>query len=219
MKLLIASATQAEVAPLLEKLSAKKVNEGNIFKADRKNISVDIMITGVGMVATAFAMGKYFGENSCDAALNLGLAGSFNRAIELGSVVNIVQDHFAEIGAEDDEKFLSLKEMNLEGEAGVMNENEFRNPVLELIPKVCGITVNTVHGNEKSIEKVFAHFHPDTESMEGAAFLYACKRQNMACAQVRAISNYVEKRNRAAWNIPVALEKLNSRAMEIINAF
>jgi futalosine hydrolase len=171
------------------------------------------------MVATAFALGKYFGKNNCDAALNLGLAGSFNRDLALGSVVNIVQDHFAEIGAEDDEKFLSLKEMNLEGEAEVMNENEFGNSALEMIPKVCGISVNTVHGNEKSIEKVFARFHPNTESMEGAAFLYACKQQQVPCAQVRAISNYVEKRDRAAWNIPLAIGSLNAKAMEIINAF
>src|ERR1041385_8854082 len=144
MKLLIAAATQGEIAPLIEELSAKKESD-NIFHANLKSVGIDILITGVGMVATAFALGKYFGKNNCDAALNLGLAGSFNRDIVLGSVVNIVQDHFAEIGAEDDEKFLTLKEMNLEGEAEVMNENEFGNSALEMIPKVCGISVNTVH--------------------------------------------------------------------------
>jgi futalosine hydrolase len=46
--------------------------------------------------------------------------------------------------------------------------------------------------------------------MEGAAFFYACEEANVAALQVRAISNYVEKRNKENWNMPLAVKNLNN---------
>ena len=37
--------------------------------------------------------------------------------------------------------------------------------------------------------------------MEGAAFMYACLIAGVPFAQVRAVSNRVERRNRAAWDL------------------
>jgi futalosine hydrolase len=175
-------------------------------------------VTGVGMTATAFHLGRAF-NNKYDLAFNFGLAGSFNSNLEKGSVVNIIEDHFSELGAEDGEQFLTLKDIKLDGEQMVINDSVIKNKILENIPKVNGITVNTVHGNEESINKVFERFHPITESMEGAAFLFACKQMGIPHAQIRAVSNYVEKRNKANWNIPLAIENLNKKALEILDGF
>ena len=59
------------------------------------------------MVATAFALGKHLAINQYDLAINLGIAGSFDRNIALGEVVEITEDTFAELGAEDDEDFIT----------------------------------------------------------------------------------------------------------------
>jgi futalosine hydrolase len=45
--------------------------------------------------------------------------------------------------------------------------------------------------------------------MEGAAVFYACEQEGMPCAQIRAISNYVERRNKASWQVDLALKNLN----------
>jgi len=58
---------------------------------------------------------------------------------------------------------------------------------------------------------------PVTESMEGAAFFYACKQAGVPCLQIRAVSNYVEKRNRDAWQIGLAIKNLNSFAAEFLD--
>jgi len=60
-----------------------------------------------------------------------------------------------------------------------------------------------VHGNEDSIAAIRRRQKPQIESMEGAAFMYACIIHKVPFAQVRAVSNVVERRNRAAWNIPL----------------
>ena len=218
MNILIVSATRNEIAPLISELSDFSEANTHFNNASFNSISIDVLITGIGMVATSFYLGKHL-HNKYDLAINLGIAGSFNRNIEMGSIVTIYSDRFSELGAEDGNSFLSLEEMNLRGESEIVNELITNNPVIDLLPKVNGITVNTVHGNEHSIETVINRFHPYTESMEGAAFMFACKSVNQRCVQIRAISNYVERRNRNNWNIPLAIANLNKKAIEILNAF
>ena len=80
-----------------------------------------------------------------------------------------------------------------------------------------GITVNTVHGSERSIAAVTERFQPQVESMEGAAFMYACLIHGLVFAQVRAVSNIVERRNRAAWKIATAIDALGQTARRILD--
>ena len=215
MKIIIVSATKFEIEPLLKAMeSTVQVNE-HLTTGIFKNHTIDFLITGIGMVATAFHCGRAI-NSEYNFALNVGICGSFNSNLEIGQVVNIVQDHFSELGAEEGEKFLSLKEIGLEGSIEMFNETIIMNTVLDEIPKVCGVTVNTVHGNDASIEKVFNKFHPNTESMEGAGFMFACEELKIKYAQIRCVSNYVEKRNKNNWNIPLAIVNLNKKIIEII---
>jgi futalosine hydrolase len=52
--------------------------------------------------------------------------------------------------------------------------------------------------------------------MEGAAFAYACRLGGVPYAQVRAVSNVVERRNREAWQIEQAIRQLNETARRIL---
>ena len=141
MKLLIVSATEKEIFPLLTTISIKNYVGDHLRVCKHKNLDIDVLVTGIGMTATAFWLGKILSDKY-DWCLNLGLAGSFNKNLEIGNVVNITQDHFAELGAEDGEKNLSLKEIGLEGVIQIVNESKISNKALEGIPIVCGITVN-----------------------------------------------------------------------------
>ena len=101
-------------------------------------------------------------------------------------------------------------------DARLVNTAPPGNEVIGRLPRVNGITVNTVHGNERSIAAVVERCRPQVESMEGAAFMYACLLQKMPFAEVRAVSNVVERRNRGAWKIAEAIDNLNATALEII---
>ena len=90
---------------------------------------------------------------------------------------------------------------------------------LAQLPSVAGITVNTAHGHEPSIAALQSRCQADVESMEGAAFMYSCMTHQTIFAQVRAISNYIEKRNRDAWKMADAIKNLGHTGMEILNAF
>src|ERR1700733_7760561 len=217
MRILIVAATQGEIEPLF-----LGNNELETAGNAPPTAEYSLLITGVGMVATAFALGRHLATNKYDLAVSLGIAGSFDRSIGIGEVIEITQDTLAELGAEDDRKFLPIGDLGF-GEDTFYPSikladlyNLFNNFNLK---NAAAITVNTVHGNEASIEKVAARLNPQLESMEGAAFFYACKQMNVPCLQIRAVSNYVEKRNRDNWNIALAIKNLNTFAVEFLKLY
>ncbi|MEO6851083.1 MAG: futalosine hydrolase, partial [Mucilaginibacter sp.] len=161
-------------------------------------------------------LGRHLAKHSYDLAINLGIAGSFDRDIALGEVVEVVEDRLSELGAEDDDAFLSISELGF-GESVFKATAQLSDwdPQLNL-KKVKAITVNTVHGHLSNISKLTNRLQPQLESMEGAAFFYACKEAGVPCLQIRAVSNYVEKRNRDNWQIGLAIKNLNSFAAEFL---
>lgn len=226
MNILIVAATDKEIDPLIEHLTLISEETAELKKYSFKKHFIDVLITGVGMVATTYHLGKTLTKYKYDFAVNLGIAGSFDKELKSGVLVNVEKDRFSEMGAEDNEDFLSLSKLALSGtnsfpftKEELINTFETPNKSIASLKRVKGITVNKVHGNEKSIEKTVKLFSPQIESMEGAAFLYVCLMEKIPCAQIRAISNQVEKRNREAWNIPLAIESLNLKALEILNYF
>jgi len=176
-----------------------------IVSATAQEVQTDYphLVTGVGMVATSIAVSRALSEKHYDLVINAGIAGSFNRSIPLGSVVEVVKDQLSEIGVQDGGQFLSPREIGLDAIVTV------EMPIQTKLLAVSGITVNTVHGDDKAISQIVHRLNPQVESMEGAACMLACQNGGVPCVQLRAISNYVEKRNKANWDIPLAIQNLN----------
>jgi len=217
MNILIVSATQFEVKPLLDYLHIEEAEIGiNKGVTTFQENSVTILITGIGMVNTAYMIGKY-NKSSYDLVLNVGVCGSFNRNLELGELVNITEDVLSELGAENGDAFLTYDQLNLEGSHIFKNQFTSKNKLINILKKVKGITVNTIHGNETSILKVSELYNPDTESMEGAAFFAACHQNINNFLQIRSISNYVEKRDKSKWKMPLAIKNLNDFLITLLH--
>jgi futalosine hydrolase len=203
MNILVVAATELEV-PLLA-------------SGPRGRHHIEVLFTGVGMVATAAQCARRMAQISYDLAFNFGVCGSFDRSIELGAVVHITSDRLSELGIEDDDRFVTMQEIGLDTEDAIINTAPPANAVLRELPAVSGISVNTVHGSERTIAAVVERFDPQVESMEGAAFAYACAISGVPYAQVRAVSNIVERRNRDAWRLDVAIRNLNDIALRILD--
>ncbi|MEY3422016.1 MAG: futalosine hydrolase, partial [Bacteroidota bacterium] len=80
------------------------------------------------------------------------------------------------------------------------------------------VTVNKVTGSQSSIQQIYEKYQPDLESMEGAAVFYTCNMMNTPSLQIRSVSNYIEPRNKANWNIPLAIKALNDYLIEFIQS-
>jgi futalosine hydrolase len=225
MRFLLVTATDLEIAPLVERLTLVSRSSDRLRGFTLAGHHVDVLTTGVGMIATATWCARVLAQQQYDLAINLGVCGSFDPACPPGTVVHVMADCIPELGAEDGERFLTVQELGLLGPddppfvgGRLVNPHAPENPVIAGLRPVNGITVNTVHGNEPSIGRVAERFKPDVESMEGAAFMYACLVAGRRFVQVRAVSNLVERRNRAAWKLAEAVAALNDVALRLIEA-
>ena len=211
MNILIVSATSFEIAPLLPSLTEQQKISERITAYTHNSHTIYVLVTGVGMVNTTYWLTHTLAQYSFYLVVNVGIAGSFTPNYAIGTVVNVVSDCFAEMGAQAGDEFITMEQL------GFMQNNELRvsanftsnNVHLNTLPKVKGITVNTVHGIATAIDKVIQLFAPDVETMEGAAVLYVCAMQKLQVIQLRAISNVVEVRNTANWDVPLAIRNLN----------
>jgi len=218
MRILVVAATEPEIGKLIADLrfSDYDCDQGANISCELRDAyqrhDISTLITGVGMVATAYSLGRHLATNEYDLIINLGIAGSFDRNIALGEVVEIAEDRFSELGAEDDEAFLTIDQLGF-GEGAF--KSSYNLPDSFGLKKVSAITVNTVHGSEANIQRLTRRIQPQLESMEGAAFFYACKQAGVPCLQIRAVSNYVEKRNRDTWQMGLAIKNLNTFVAEL----
>jgi futalosine hydrolase len=223
-RIIIVAATKNEIAPLfsLEGFIQNGRDENKI-KLTKGSLEITCLITGVGMVATAFAVTKELCQAKYDLAINVGVGGCFDRSVPMGSVVNVTSDELPEMGAEAGDHFIPVAELGIfDPQSHPFRNGKLHNHILwkvnalDALKTVHGITVNKVHGNDKSIRSLLSRVSPVIESMEGAAFMYACLQCSIPCVQIRAVSNYVEKRNRDDWDVPLAIQNLNFTVSDIL---
>ncbi len=218
-KVLIVAATPFEIQPFIEFLKQSAQQKYNPLFG-QNGYEFDVLITGVGIANTALLMGKALCKKSYDFALNAGVAGSFNRKILRGDIVEVVNEQYGDLGVEEaDGRFTDMFELGLmERDAKPFKDAKLLNtkPLkFKSVKQVSGITVQKVHGFTDSIEAVLTKYRAEVETMEGAAFFQACLTEGVAFSEIRAISNYVEPRNRENWKIKEAIENLNGYMIDL----
>lgn len=212
-KILVVAATPFEIEPFIDFLKQNAAQKSNPLFG-QNGYEIDVLITGVGIANTAYQMGKMLGQKSYHLAINAGVAGSFNRKILRGEVIEVISEQYGDLGAEEaDGSFIDVFSMGLiDGHKKPFSQDKLLNnkPLsISNIKKVRGLTVQKVHGTTASIERILKKYSVDIESMEGAAFFQICISEGIPFAQLRAISNYVEPRNKENWLMKEAIESLN----------
>lgn len=183
---------------------------------------VDVLITGVGVPSTMYHLQKRIHQLDYDCIIQAGIAGSFNIDIELGKVVLVQQDSFADLGIEEKGNYNPIFN------TGFSDKNEFpfadgwlvnsQQAFLKTgLPKVKAITVNKVSDSELQKQQFISSFNADIESMEGAALHYVCLQEALPFLQIRSISNYVGERDKTKWMMKEAIENLNKELQILIN--
>jgi len=221
MHLTIVAATLFEIEPtrqfLVDNFQSK--DQLNFIKGEN---SVQILVTGVGTTATAFALGQYLAHVKTNLLINAGIAGSFSREHKIGDVLLIEKDRFGDLGVEEaDGKFVDVFELEMPApNTPPYQDGWLINPAASdqnFLPSATAITVQKVHGTTASITKIQNKYPVDLESMEGAAVHYASLMTGTPFFQIRSISNYVEPRNKENWDIGKAIDSLNEVLKGMIN--
>lgn len=204
MTVLIVAATENEIAP---------------FK--KKYPSASILTTGVGVSNTIYHLLKHLQTKSYDLIIQIGIAGRYNEEVEIGEVVVINEDCFADFGVFENSNFNSIFEMGLmeKNQApfieGVL-QNKNINKFIEGLKIVKGATVNMLTDNISAIKSIINKYSPVVETMEGAAFHYVCNLEGVSYLQIRGISNDVGIRDKSKWKIAEAIESSNDFLIQFL---
>jgi futalosine hydrolase len=214
--MLVVSATEAECAPTLRDMTGRQTLFTGLFSGTLSGQPIEVLISGVGSVATTFRLTQILMQRRYSHAISIGIAGSFADDIPIGETVQITKDCFADLGIDNNGQFLHLHEAGLTCN---YSEGDFLiNPSPTPSPhrKVRGVTVQTTSGSRKRIAEIKERFHPQVETMENAAFFYVCRQMQIPFASFRTISNKVEPRNRENWHIEEAIKNMNESLIQII---
>ncbi len=209
MNILLASATDFEVD--------MQKNLGSVSQA---NVHISSLVTGVGLPNAMYQLTKAVLSNNYDFIIQAGIAGTVGHRFELGSVVIVKEDMFADVGINENGKFSTLSDNGFEDknafpyiDGWLKNSNIIKSG----LPQCRGITVNTVTNNKVVIADQTKLFNADVESMEGAALHYVCLMHQISFLQLRSISNVVGEREKSKWQIITAIKNLNEALPKILN--
>lgn len=205
MQILLIAATDQELKPIIA-----------------SNAEIDVLVTGVGVPSTLYHLQKRIQQIDYNLIIQAGIAGAFKDTIQLGSVVLVKQDCFADIGMEENESFIPVHESALADKNELPFENGWlknKNQFFEtfFLPAVNAVTVNKVSDSLLQRKQLVKLFNADIETMEGAALHYVCLQENIPFIQIRAISNVVGERNKSKWKINEAINNLNKELSRLIN--
>lgn len=204
MKILVIAATDIELKPFLK---AKH--------------SCDILITGVGIAATVYQLQKKISQKKYDFIIQAGIAGTFDKTLDLGKTVIVKKDCFGDLGMEENGKFSTLFDNGfLKINASPYSNGWLVNSNKKLkqfsLPIVSAVTVQKVSDSKKQTKQLIETFQPTIESMEGAAFHYVCIQEKISFLQIRGISNHVGIRDKSTWKMKQAIENLNEELARVV---
>jgi futalosine hydrolase len=210
MNYLLVAATPFEIAPTVELIKQKKLN-------------IDVLIAGIGMLATAYHLTRKLADKEYDLVIQAGIAGCFDRNIQLGEVVIVKDEVIGDLGVKENKQYKDLFDMNfLEpndfpySSKVLKNKNKEALKLLKL-PKVAGVTVNQITTAKPVIDLYVSKYNAVVESMEGAALHYICSQEKTPFLQLRSISNYVGERNKSKWKIKDAIVNLNEELKKVLS--
>lgn len=201
LSILLIAATELEIQYLSDWWQEEKHHYSSI--------SIQFLVTGIGMSQTTFQLTCHLMKHSYDLLIQAGLAGAYNRDLNIGDVVAVLTEVHGDIGYEEiDGGIYALEAFSPEKDR--IRTNFHLNDWFQFnLPKVIGLSVDTTTGLLSTVERRTWQYNADIETMEGFATHLVADELKIPYLQIRAISNYVEQRNKEQWNIPLALKNLN----------
>lgn len=212
MRLLLCASTEFEIKPTIEFLEQEKIDD------------VDVLITGVGLMAATYALTQDVINKRPDFILQAGVAGCLNERLPLTKIVLIESEHIADLGVEENGKFKTLFDLNLlDPNTFPWKNGKLTNHIeaLKLIglTVVDSVTVNEISTSKKRIDYYRNELGASVESMEGAALHYVALQQKIPFLQMRSLSNFAGERDKNKWVMGTAIANLNIELIRILTKF
>lgn len=212
MQLLLCASTEFEIKPTIDFILGENIRE------------VEIVITGVGMMATTYSLTKSILNKRPDFILQAGVAGCLNEQLPLTKIVIVENENIGDLGVEENEVFKTLFDLKLlDKNSSPWKNGKLSNTVEALkatgLTIVDAVTVNEISTNKERINYYRHQLEASVESMEGAALHYVALQEKIPFLQMRSLSNFVGERDKSKWVMDIAIANLNIELIRILTKF
>ena len=180
---------------------------------------------GVGKIAAASALTRALCKDRPDAVLLFGVCGAYPdrhlrsgvQELQILDLCTVASEIVVDDGVQMPDGFRDLEQLELARIGPYLADTALTGRIGALLdcPSVCGATVSTGAGVD-ALSQVFAlRSGASVESMEGAAVASVCEHFEVPYAQLRVVSNRTGDRDKGAWDLDGAIDRLG-RAMNTV---
>ena len=176
-----------------------------------------LLVGGVGAAAAAAATAATLAVTPYQLVVSAGVGGAFPHAARIGELLVAERIIAADLGADGPEGFQSVEELGFG--VAVFETRALDGLKGATVGVVRGdlLTVNTTTGTAEQAARLRERYPRSVgEAMEGYGVAVAAARFGLPVAEVRAVSNLIGPRDRAAWRIGEALAALTAAAAPIV---
>jgi futalosine hydrolase len=189
--------------------------EADAVRAGLDPGDVVVEAVGVGPAAAAAGTARLLAGRTYRAVVSAGIAGGFPGRAAVGGLVIATRSIAADLGAESPGGFLPIEELGFG--TSVLDAAPHLVEALEtaLPGAVSGdvLTLATVTGTAATADRLATRFpRAAAEAMEGYGVAVAADGAGVPFAELRAISNPIGPRDRAAWRLGDAFAALRAAA-------
>ncbi|HEY0827586.1 MAG TPA: futalosine hydrolase [Bacilli bacterium] len=198
-------------------ITAVAAEKEAILRGLHGNGRFEVLAGGVGPATAAASTAAALADGGYGLVVNAGIGGGFAGQADVGSLVVASEITAADLGAETPSGFLNVDELGF-GSSRIPVNSDLAARVVEAF-KLAGLTVHmgpvltvsTVTGTAESAAELTKRVPGATaEAMEGYGAAIAAQLHGIPILEIRAISNLVGPRDRAAWRIEEALHALEA---------
>lgn len=214
MKTTLVAATRFEIAPAIAFLENQSMQFSDQW---------EVLITGIGSLIASHAITSHILRSKPSLMIQAGIAGSFSETYKPGSLVLVEEERLGDLGVEEKGEFQDLFDMQfLEADQLPFSSGALRNGGIGRwshlnLPLVKALTVNEISSNPGRIAQLRNKYFCEIETMEGAAFHYACLTEQIPFLQLRSVSNVVGERDKNKWQLRHSIKALNATLLHLIN--
>lgn len=234
----IVAAVPAETALLRRSLSpceVRRCGHRELFLGVLYGRKIALLHCGIGKTNAASAVTALLETLRPRAMMVIGCGGAYpGSALEIGDLVVATEETFADEGVATSDGFRDFSDFGfplLSNENFLLQSRFTADPqllndsrhVFEQVAAAAGkkliagtlVTVSTCSGSEQSGREMALRTGGLCENMEGAAIAQVCSLYGVPFLELRGISNRVENRDLAGWDLPAAA----AIAQQAVSAF
>jgi futalosine hydrolase len=230
--ILLITATRLEAEPLrreLQGLEQFAFPIGEVWRGivPSTNQLVYLAHLGIGKVNTAAGLALAIEKLNPTSVIQFGIGGAYvNSFASIGVVMAATHDLHIDSGVRTEKGWQGMQEVGFplltKNEATFYNlfptDTTLTQSIVHAVNLPTGIfaTSETITGTFDEGSSIQKQFDVSVESMEGAAAAQVCLAMGVPFAEVRGVSNIVGERDKKNWDIRLAVKRVNSVVLDVL---